>query len=58
MGTCGSVEEAKRGSRVMFRCVRKREWRIERMAAGVLREAARLEREEKYERKEGWTNKT
>lgn len=53
MGTCGSFGEAKSGSRVMLRCVRKREWRIERMAAGVLGEAARLERGEKGERKEG-----
>lgn len=50
MGTCGSVGEARSGSRVMLRCVRKREWRIERMAAGVLGETARLERGEKGER--------
>lgn len=53
MGTCGSVGEAKRGSRVMFRFLRKRGWRIERMAAGVLREAERLERRENGESKEG-----
>lgn len=52
MGTCGSVGEAERGSRVMFRWVRKREWRIERMAAGVLGEAARLEKGEKREKEE------
>lgn len=34
-GMCGSVGEAERGSRVMFRCLRKRAWRFERMAAGV-----------------------
>lgn len=53
MGTCGSVGEAKSGSRVILRCVRKRDWRIERMAAGVLGEATRLERGAKGERKEG-----
>lgn len=53
MGTCGSVGEARSGSRVIFSCVRKREWRIERMAAGALGETARLERREKGERKEG-----
>lgn len=53
MGTCGSVGEAESGSRVMLTYVRKREWRIERMAAVVLGQAVRLERREKGERKEG-----
>ena len=41
MGTCGSMGEAERGSRVMFRCSRKRVWRTERMAAGITGDAAR-----------------
>ena len=53
MGTCGSMGEAERGSRVMFRCSRKRVWRIERMAAGITGEAARLERGGKGGSKEG-----
>lgn len=58
MGTCGSVGDAKSGSRVMLRYVRKREWRIERMAAGVLGGSGEV-RERGERREEGrWTNKT
>lgn len=53
MGTCGSVGEAERGSRVMFTCLRKRLWRIERMAARVTGEAARLEKGGKGGSREG-----